>query len=78
LDATDGEVSFRASYTLWLPGAFTDTPEGAPEALALPREIFYRDELRLVLQKGLWRIGDIRRESPADLIQTPLGETVPQ
>jgi hypothetical protein len=73
-EPTDGEVSFRASYTLWLPGSFTDPEpaeaaepaEPAPEEYtALPRKIFYRDEVRLFFRKGLWRIGDIRRESPA-------------
>jgi hypothetical protein len=65
-DTADGEVSFRASYTLWLPGAFVEPAEGPPEALTLPRGIIYQDELRMVLQKGLWHIGDIRRKSPAD------------
>jgi hypothetical protein len=65
-DGTDGEVSFRASYTLWLPGSSVEIPEPAPENFKpLPQGIFYRDELRLSLRKGLWRITDIRRENPA-------------
>ncbi|MDR3167529.1 MAG: hypothetical protein LBT93_06260 [Treponema sp.] len=70
LDANgvDGEVSFRVSYTLWLPGSPAEMPEStetAPEEFnALPQGIFHRDELRLSLVNGLWRITDIRRETP--------------
>jgi hypothetical protein len=61
----DGEVSFRASYTLWLPAASAETPEPVPtDFKALPQRFFYRDELRLVLRKDRWLIGDIRREIP--------------
>jgi hypothetical protein len=68
-DAADGEVSFRASYTLWLPGSSAEMPEStepnSEEFKTLPQGIFYRDELRLSLRRGLWRITDIRRENPA-------------
>jgi hypothetical protein len=66
-DPEDGEVSFRASYTLWLPGESPEIPEPAEPASgdikALPQGICYRDEIRLVLRKGLWHIGSIRRET---------------
>ncbi|MFP3089026.1 DUF1366 domain-containing protein [Treponema sp. TIM-1] len=69
-DPGDGEVSFRVSYTLWLPGASSETPEATEPASGdfktLPQSVFYRDELRLVLRKDLWLIGEIRRETPAD------------
>ncbi|MDR2363585.1 MAG: hypothetical protein LBD65_04140 [Spirochaetaceae bacterium] len=67
-DRADGEVSFRASYTLWLPHSSAETPESTEPALEdfkrLPQGIFCRDELRLSLRKDLWRITDIRRENP--------------
>jgi hypothetical protein len=69
-DPEDGEVSFHASYTLWLPGTSSEIPEQtepAPEDFkALPQGILYQDELRLVLRKGLWLIGEIQRDIPAD------------
>jgi hypothetical protein len=63
-DPGDGEVSFRAAYTLWLPGSSPEVPEQSEDFRPLPQSISYRDELRLVLRKGLWLIGEIRRETP--------------
>ncbi|MDR0589842.1 MAG: hypothetical protein LBG25_04800 [Spirochaetaceae bacterium] len=69
-DPQDGEVRFRVSYTLWVPGVSSEVPEqteAAPGDLKPPPQgIFYRDELRLVLRKDLWLIGEIQREIPAD------------
>jgi hypothetical protein len=69
-DPEDGEVSFRVSYTLWLPGASPEIPEPAEpvsgDFKTLPQGVSYRDELRLILRKGLWLIGEIRRETPPD------------
>jgi hypothetical protein len=69
-DAVDGEVSFRASYTLWLPAASAEMPEAEESApndfKTLPQRLFYRDELHLVLRKDRWLIGDIRRELPGN------------
>lgn len=67
-DERDGEVRYRAAYTLWLPASYTqedgpgDSPETPPEtALALPAKTDITDEVRLVLHKGAWRIAEIER-----------------
>jgi hypothetical protein len=69
-DESDGEVRYRADYTLWLPAAYTqdgdagDRAEEPPEtAAALPAKADITDEVRLVLRKGAWRIAGIERET---------------
>lgn len=68
-DESDGEVRYRADYTLWLPAAYTDggAGDGPEEASApipvLPAKTAVTDEVRLVLRKGAWRIADIDRKA---------------
>jgi hypothetical protein len=73
-DERDGEVSFRASFLLWLPqsrGDFEDSgqeetgsihniPDGA--VASLPRSAPLTDTIRLVLYNDAWRIAEIQRE----------------
>ncbi|MDR1986054.1 MAG: hypothetical protein LBP88_03655 [Treponema sp.] len=68
-DETDGEVSFAASYLLWLPGTFRepDDPERGEagsetaEAAGLPWSVSRRDLIRLTQRQGAWRIAAIQR-----------------
>ncbi|MDR2742572.1 MAG: hypothetical protein LBB98_10515 [Treponema sp.] len=69
-DENDGEVRYRAAYTLWLPAAYMreggaeDNPEEPSETAALPAlpgKTSITDEVRLVLRKGAWRIAEIER-----------------
>jgi hypothetical protein len=70
-DERDGEVRYRADYTLWFPAANgQDGREGAGEpadtsaaAPVLPTGTAVTDEIRLILRKGAWRIADIQRET---------------
>jgi hypothetical protein len=68
-DDSDGETEFRASYTLWLPGSYAPQPEGEednpfsarePEPLE-PWPVDCIDNLRLVQEKGNWRIVEMDR-----------------
>ncbi|MDR2392840.1 MAG: hypothetical protein LBD93_01585 [Treponema sp.] len=68
-DEADGEVSFAASYLLWLPGSFRNpegpTPRGgdakATEETPFPWSISRRDFMRLIQYQGTWRIAEIQR-----------------
>jgi hypothetical protein len=65
-DETDGEVSFTASYLMWVPetDAPADESAGVPtKAANLSRSIPITDEIRLVLHKEAWRITEIKREN---------------
>jgi hypothetical protein len=61
-DASDGQVSFSASYTLWLP--IPGNIENGEDVTAprLPEGQIRFDTLRLVLHKGAWRIAEIERK----------------
>ena len=69
-DESDGETTFRASYTLWLPGSYRPLEEGeeAPDPFAAeltvppPWGVTYTDTLTLSLYKDAWRITDITRQ----------------
>jgi hypothetical protein len=75
-DESDGRVSYRVSYELWLPDTYEQLPQPPrpdpagmsppPPALFLPRGSPVTDEVDLVLHKGAWRIAEIRRESALD------------
>ncbi|MHB9292956.1 hypothetical protein Holit_02073 [Hollandina sp. SP2] len=68
-DEKDGEVSFAASYLLWLPGTFRDTDEPGnqetssetSEETGLPWSLSRRDIIRLTRYQGAWRIVEIQR-----------------
>ncbi|MDR0377971.1 MAG: hypothetical protein LBH70_09285 [Spirochaetaceae bacterium] len=67
-DESDGEVRYRVDYTLWLPAGYMETggagdgQETPPETLpALPAKTGLTDDVRLILQKGAWRISEIER-----------------
>jgi hypothetical protein len=63
-DERDGEVRYRADYTLWLPGAYTDgaeIPAETADVPAPPGRNDITDELRLILRKDAWRIAEIER-----------------
>ncbi|MDR1399264.1 MAG: hypothetical protein LBJ41_05015 [Treponema sp.] len=75
-DESDGETTFRASYTLWLPGSYRPLEEGeeTPDPFASdgavppPWGVSYTDTLRLSWYKdAAWRITDITREGDARL-----------
>jgi hypothetical protein len=69
-DESDGETTFRVSYTLWLPGSYRPLEEGeeAPDPFASdiavppPWGVSYTDTLTLSWYKDAWRITDITRE----------------
>ncbi|MDR3115027.1 MAG: hypothetical protein LBU25_05845 [Treponema sp.] len=69
-DERDGEVSFAASYLLWLPGSFRDpadpgqreTGSETAEEAGFPRSISRRDLIRLIYYRGAWRIAEIQRK----------------
>jgi hypothetical protein len=65
-DERDGEVRYRAAYTLWLPATYTSTDssrDGPEEPLeTAPAKTDITDEVRLVLHKGAWRIAEIERK----------------
>lgn len=56
LDESDGELSFAASYRLWLPGAFREA--GEAESL---EPLSRMDRIRLTRYQGAWRIAEIQR-----------------
>jgi hypothetical protein len=67
-DEGDGVVSYRVSYVFRFPlpsGAEPENKQPALEPAGKDDGLFqvdsYRDELRLVLHKGTWRIAEIRR-----------------
>jgi hypothetical protein len=74
-DEGDGEVRYRAAYTLWTPpsfGAETEPLEpSAPEPSALnadpgpvmPVGFQITDEVRLIWRKDAWRITEIQRKA---------------
>ncbi|MDR2029630.1 MAG: hypothetical protein LBP93_08855 [Treponema sp.] len=64
-DESDGELSFSAFYTRWLPDSSepsTTAGGGDPPGPALPRGEALRDDLRLVRRKDAWRIAGIERQ----------------
>jgi hypothetical protein len=71
-DESDGQVSYRVDYELWIPDMYPQAgpepppdPEGLsppPPALFLPQGRSIRDEVDLQLYKGAWRIAGIRRK----------------
>jgi hypothetical protein len=77
-DESDGETTFRASYTLWLPGTYRPLEEGEEEPNPFSQEaanadmpppwgVPYTDTLKLTWTKDAWRITDITREGDAGL-----------
>jgi hypothetical protein len=68
-DESDGEVSFDANYTLWIPaGIAGDTeipdPENimSEEFIPLPPQSFeYNDILKITYHKDSWKISEIIR-----------------
>jgi hypothetical protein len=74
-DESDGETTFRASYTLWIPGSYRPLEEGeeAPDpfasdaALPPPWGVSYTDTLTLSWYKDAWRITEITRDGDRDL-----------
>jgi hypothetical protein len=74
-DESDGVTTFRASYTLWLPGAYrplaggeeAPDPFAAEAAVPPPWGVSYTDTLTLSRYKDAWRIVDITREGDQDL-----------
>jgi hypothetical protein len=76
-DESAGQVQYRASYILWIPGeaeasadlGAPDTPsEATPpigaEQVGLPKGYPITDDLTLVQRKGDWRIAGMERDSP--------------
>jgi hypothetical protein len=73
-DESDGQVQYRASYTLWIPAEAESSPEPGDQAAAgtnpaaeaeqgsLPRGYPVTDELTLIRRKGDWRISDLERD----------------
>ena len=59
-DESDGEVSYRARYQLWLPQGYQE--EGAPGGAFSPRGVPLADRITLSLHKGAWRITAIGRQ----------------
>ncbi|MDR0636841.1 MAG: hypothetical protein LBF87_07160 [Treponema sp.] len=74
-DESDGETTFQASYTLWLPGSYRPLEEGeeAPDPFASeltvppPWGVSYTDTLTLSWYKDAWRITDITRQGDQGL-----------
>jgi hypothetical protein len=74
-DESDGETTFRASYTLWIPGSYRPLEEGeeAPDPFASevavppPWGVSYTDTLTLSWYKDAWRITNITREGDQGL-----------
>jgi hypothetical protein len=70
-DETDGEVSLRADYTLWLPASFTgedEEPLPSPDEIMNgdpqprpPKGMAFTDRLKIVFLKDAWRIAEIDR-----------------
>jgi hypothetical protein len=68
-DGNDGEVSFTADYTLWVPSGFDGEEEELPSQEDLmnepkprpPSEIEISDRLTLSFHKDAWRISKIDR-----------------
>jgi hypothetical protein len=76
-DAGDGEVRYRADYTLWMPESYLPdyedprdpniNPLDSPAMTAGPTPVLpvgqdTQDEIRLVRYKDAWRIAEISRE----------------
>jgi hypothetical protein len=61
----DAEVSYTASYQLWLPASSLGAADNAEESgdePVMPAAINRRDQLRLIRdKKGLWHIAEIGR-----------------
>jgi hypothetical protein len=71
-DESDGEVRYRADYTLWLPASMAQDTAAPPVDPAvemddippvMPVGTVITDDIRLVFQKDAWRIAEIRRET---------------
>jgi hypothetical protein len=71
-DGSDGEVRYRADYTLWLPACVAqDTPSDPvdpAEAMddipaVMPAGTVITDDVRLVFRKDAWQIAEIRRDT---------------
>jgi hypothetical protein len=69
-DESDGEVSFEASYTLWMPAGFAgeEEPLPSPDELANsdpeprpPAGFTFTDKLKIVFLKDAWQIAEIDR-----------------
>jgi hypothetical protein len=63
-DESDGELSYRCSYRLYLPAAYIPDREGepAPETQG-PKSLSITDTVRLIRHKDAWRIREINRET---------------
>jgi hypothetical protein len=71
-DGSDGEVRYRADYTLWLPENMTQDTPGEPLDPAgamddipavMPAGTVITDDVRLVFRKDAWQIAEIQRET---------------
>jgi hypothetical protein len=71
-DESDGEVSVRAGYTLWMPGSMAAETEELPSAEELMKEnpaiippagFNYTDDVKLTFHKDSWRISEINRKA---------------
>jgi hypothetical protein len=69
-DESDGEVSIRAEYDLWIPGSMAeDAEEPTAEELMSetvtvipPERMSYTDDLKITFRKDAWRISEIDRK----------------
>jgi hypothetical protein len=71
-DEGDGEVRYRAAYTLWTPPSFGPDPEppqppdpglNADPGPVMPVGLQITDEVRLIWRKDAWRITEIQRKT---------------
>jgi hypothetical protein len=70
-DEGDGEVRYRAAYTLWVPPSFGSDPEDVPSdpsmnvdpGPVMPASFQISDEVRLTWRKDAWLITEIQRET---------------
>jgi len=53
---------FEATYTLWIPGDMQESLGAEESALPSPRPLRRREDLMVVKRRGLWQIGEIRRD----------------
>jgi hypothetical protein len=61
-DESDGEVSFEANYTLWVPGTMANEEITNTDSAVQPKGLEYTDILKIVFHKDSWRISEIARD----------------